>query len=130
MSEEVGPPVEMSATAYARAQNEVLNLYFATIVVCLIAIAILVGYCISLGTLVGPGVESSLGYALALLFLISALLIHIVDRSYREWPLGRRVRPSNPAQITRETMVYVLRIVVVAVAAALVAYILATLLTG
>jgi uncharacterized membrane protein len=127
---ETAPAVEIAPGEYRAAQNEVINLYLATVVLCLIAIGILVAYCISLGSLVGPGVESSLGYALALLFLISALLVHIVDRSYREWPLGRRIHPPAPTIITAGTMVYVLKIVVVAGIAALIAYILATLLTS
>ena len=130
MSDEAPVVVDVSPPELARLQNETLNVYFAVVVICIVAIGILVAYVLALGPLVGPGVESSLGYALALLFLLAALLVHVVDRSYREWPLGRRFHPSPPNVVTPARMVYVLRICVVAAVAFAIAYILATLLTS
>jgi hypothetical protein len=118
--------VRLSPKQLQRLRSQILSYYFTIVVICFIAIGILVGYCISLGTLVGPGVEESLGLALALLFLIAALLVHTVDRAYREWPLGRSIHVATPRVLTDVDVAFALRIVVIAGIAAAIAYILAT----
>jgi uncharacterized membrane protein len=122
--------VHPSLREYERLRARVLNYYFTVVVISFIAIGILVAYCISLGTLVGPGVEESLGLALALLFLFTALLVHTVDRAYREWPLGRLVAPDRPSVITDWDTARLLRILVLVAAALLIAWIIAGLLTS
>jgi hypothetical protein len=126
---EMSAPV-LSPAELARARSRILSMYFSVVAISILAIAVLLAYILSLGALVGPGVESSLGIALALLFLIAALLIHVLDRAYREWPLGRRVHPTPPGPLTAASMVTVVRWVVVAAAAALIIYLLATLLSS
>jgi len=113
-----------------RAQDRVLNLYAAVLILMLAAIALLVVYCIRLGPLIGPGVESSFGLACALLFLCSALIVHIVDRTYREWPEGRHVRPAFPGFITDRGLANVLKVLILVGAGAAIAYVIATLITG
>jgi hypothetical protein len=107
---------------YAKLQADVLSLYTAVSILMVIGIAIGVLYAISLGTLVGPGVEESFGLDLASLFLMSAMLAHIVDRMYREWPEGRRVHPAQPADITAKTTNYAAKVVLIVGAALIIAY--------
>ena len=111
------------------AQASVLRIYQATSVVMLLLIAGLSLYCYRLGPLVGPGVEESFGLAVAMMFLFSALLVHVLDRTYREWPLGRRVHPGPPTTLTDERVAFALRVVVVVAAALLIAYVLAGVLS-
>ncbi len=122
------PSVALTPRELARLKSRVLSYYFTTVVLCFLGIAVLVAYCISLGTLVGPGVEESLGLALGVLFLLAALMMHTLDRAYREWPLGRLVHPETPRTLTDLDVAFVLKIVVVASAAALIAYVLAELI--
>jgi hypothetical protein len=119
---------ELAEIALYRLRARVLSLYFAITVLCLLGIGVLAVYAIELGPLVGPGVEESFGLAAAMMFLFAALLVHLLDRTYREWPLGRRVHPLPPQVITDERIAGSLRIVVVVAAAALVAYVLAGVL--
>jgi hypothetical protein len=126
---EMAAPV-LTPAELARARSRILSMYFSVVAISILAIAVLIAYIVSLGALVGPGVESSLGFALALLFLLAALLVHLLDRAYREWPLGRRVHPTAPGSLSAASMVTVVRWVVVAAAAAIIIYLLATLLTS
>lgn len=111
-------------------QNRVLNLYAAVILLMLVAIGVLVVYAIQLGPLIGPGVENSFGFALALLFLAAALIVHVVDRMYRVWPAGRSVRPAFPGFITDRGLARGLRILIVVAAGAAIAYVIALTLTS
>lgn len=120
----------LSADLVTRTQHRVLNLYAAVTLLMLGAIGLLIVYAIRLGPLVGPGVESSFGFAVALLFLCSALIVHVVDRAYRVWPEGRGVRPAFPGFLTDRGLANGLQVLVLVAAAAAIAYVIATLLTG
>lgn len=122
--------MELSPTELVALQTRVLSYYFAIVILALIGIGVLVVYAISLGPLVGPGVEESFGLAVGLLFLMAALLMHVLDRTYREWPLGRRIHPADPKVITDATMAGTLRVAVLVGGGVLIALILAQLLTG
>lgn len=122
--------IELPPAALARVRSRVLNYYAAIIGLCLVTIGIMVAYAISLGPLIGPGVEESFGLDLSVLFLVSALLVHILDRTYREWPLGRRpVVWQEPSPITSAKVLTAIKVVAVLAAAALIAYLIAGLLT-
>lgn len=123
-------PPALSSDVVARVQDRVLNLYAAVTLLMLVAIGLLIVYSIQLGPLVGPGVESSFGFAVALLFLCAALIAHVVDRTYRAWPEGRGVRPAFPGLLTDRGLVNGLKVLVLVAAAAAVAYVLATLITS
>lgn len=110
-------------------RQRVLAWYDLVTVLMLIGIAVLVSYMVRLGTLVGPGVEESFGLALSLTFLMAAVLFHIVDRTYRSWPLGRRTVPPVPGVFTEKTWLTVLKWLTVAAAAGALAYILSGLFT-
>ncbi len=122
-------PASVPADFVRRAQDRVLNLYAATILLMLVVIGILVAYCLRLGPLVGVGVERSFGLAVGLLFLCSALIVHVVDRTYRVWPEGRGVRPSFPGFYTARGYANAVKILILVAAAAAIAYVIATLLT-
>ena len=109
-------------------QATVLAIYQAVAALMLIALAVLVVYAIRLGPLLGPGVESSFGFAAALMFLCAAVLVHLVDRTYRVWPTGRRVHPEAPEAVTDRSIAAFLRIVVLLAVAGAIAYVVATLL--
>lgn len=119
----------VSDSDYVRLRERTLSLYLAITVISILAILALVGYSIMLGPLVGPGVESSFGFALALLFLFGALLFHVVDKLYRTWPTGRRVRVDVPPPVTDLTIARFLRVVVVVAAALAIAYVFAQLVS-
>jgi uncharacterized PurR-regulated membrane protein YhhQ (DUF165 family) len=109
-------------------QNRTLDLYLATTVLMLLGIAVLVAYSIRLGPLVAPGAQQSFGYALALMSLMGAVLFHVIDRTYRSWPLGRRFRPTPPGPITEASEVRFVKVVVLVAAAAAIAYLVGGLL--
>ena len=121
---ETGPPSPADA-----AQASVLRIYQATSVVMLLLIAGLSLYCYRLGPLVGPGVEESFGLAVAMMFLAGAVVIHLIDRTYRVWPLGRRVVPAVPAPVTDRSIARGLQFLLVLLVTAGIAYVIATLLT-
>jgi hypothetical protein len=123
-------PTALPAALYTRAQHRVLNLYAAIVVLMLVAIALLTVYCIRLGPIVGPGVESSFGYAVALLFLCAALIAHVIDYTYRVWPGGRGVHPTFPGFVTERGTANFLQILILIAAGAAIAYVIATLLTS
>ncbi len=82
---------------FRRLRRKVLDLYDAVTFLMLLGIGVLIVYAIQLGSLVSPGAQESFGLAVALMFLMAALMVHLVDRTYRVWPLGRRFRPTPPA---------------------------------
>jgi hypothetical protein len=105
-----------------------LKLYNAIIVLLLLGIVGLYVYVVRLGSLIGTGVETSFGLAVAVMFVMGGLLVHIADATYRSWPLGRRFRPATPPPASaRETATW-LSWFVVAAAALGVAYVVAQLL--
>jgi hypothetical protein len=106
----------------------VLDVYTAVTLLMLLGIAVLIGYVVRLGPLTGPGVEESYGLALALMFIMAAVVAHVVDRTYRGWPLGRRFRPSSPGPVTVESEVRFLKMLVVVLAGAAIAYVLGGLI--
>jgi hypothetical protein len=120
-------PVEVE---WARARDQTLTLYFATVGLLLVGIAVLTVYAIQLGPIIGPGVESSFGYAVSLLFLMGALLAHIIDRAYRAYPLGRKVTTVPPGPVTDAALANFVKVVVIVAAGAGVAYILGSLIAG
>jgi len=115
----------LSDPVRARPVDAVLRLYQATALVALVAIGILAVYAFQLGPLVGPGVEESFGLSVCLMFLSAALLVHLIDRTYRVWPTGRRVAPPVPGAVRDREIATFLRIVVFLAVAASVAYLLA-----
>ena len=112
-----------------RAQATVLRLYQTIAVLMLLVIGALALYSFKLGPLVGPGVEESFGIAVALMFLCAAMLIHLVDRTYRVWPEGRRVRPPVPAMVTDRSIAFGLKLLLVVLVGASIAYVIATLVS-
>ncbi|MFZ1022570.1 MAG: hypothetical protein WAN87_00335 [Thermoplasmata archaeon] len=112
----------------ANFRRETLDLYFAVIVLMLIGIGVLIVYSIRLGSLVGPGVEQSFGIALALMFIQAAVIFHVVDRTYRSWPLGRKVAAREPKPITDQSTATFVKVVILVIAAAAIAYILGSLI--
>ena len=132
MSEPVPPPspeeLERIEAHRAAAARSTLVLYQTITVLMLLGIAGLALYAFKLGTLVGPGVESSFGYAVAAMFLMGALLGHIADRTYREWPLGRKFRPSTPRPVTPRRAAWFVSWIVVVAAIAGAGFVIAQLL--
>jgi len=109
-------------------QNRALDVYAATTVLMLFGIAVLIVYAIRLGSLVSPGAQQSFGFAVALMALMGAVLFHVVDRTYRSWPLGRRFRPTPPGPVTEDAQVRFVKVVVIVLTAAAVAYLVGGLL--
>ena len=114
--------------AYRQLQNRVLDLYAAVQVLMLLGIAVLIVYVIRLGPITGPGTTESFGLAVAMIFLMGALVVHLTDRAYRVWPLGRKFEPKNPGPVTAEAQVRFLKVLVIVLAGAAIAYILGSLL--
>lgn len=117
-----------SSSETLRLRNRLLDLYTAITVLMILGIAILVVYAFRIGPLTSPGAEQSFGYALALMFVMGAVIFHLVDRTYRTWPFGRRVRPSWPGYVTADAEVRFFKIVIVVAAAASIAYVLGGLI--
>ena len=107
-----------------RLQSRVLTLYAWAAGLSLVAIFLLGAYAIHLGPLVGPGVESSFGLAAALMMLFGALVVHLVDRVYREWPLGRKFEPTWAVPVSDAAIATFLKALVFAAAVGAVGYIL------
>lgn len=105
-------------------RRRTLDLYSATTALMLLGIAVLVVYSLLLGPLTSPGAEESFGLALALMSLMGGVLFHVLDRTYRSWPLGRRFAPNPPGPITVDAQVRFLKVLVFVLAAAAVAYLL------
>lgn len=108
----------------AEIRRRTLNLYDGVTLLMLFGIALLVVYSIELGPLTSPGAQESFGLALSLMFLMGAVLFHVVDRTYRVWPLGRRFVPSYPGPVTDLAVARVLRIVIVVAAGGAIAYLI------
>lgn len=115
-------------TDFLRLRRKVLDLYDAVTFLMLIGIAVLVAYSIQLGSLTSPGAQESFGFALALMFLMAALIVHLVDRTYRVWPLGRHIVPNPPGPVTVEAQARFLAVVIFVIAVAAIAYIIGGLL--
>ena len=111
-----------------RFRNRLLDIYTAVTWLMLIGIVVLIGYAIRLGPLTSPGAEQSFGYAIALMFLMGAVIFHLVDKTYRLWPLGRRVHPAWPGYVTVEAEIRFFKILIVVAAAAAIAYVLGGLI--
>ena len=111
-----------------RIRNRVLDLYAAVQVLLLLGIAVLIVYAIRLGSLTGPGAQESFGLAVGLMFLMGAVIFHLIDRMYRVWPLGRRIRPAWPGYVTVDAEVRFFKILVVVAAGAAIAYVLGGLI--
>ena len=120
-----GPGLAIDAAA-----GRVLRLYEAAAALSLAGIAVLAVYSIRLGSLVGPGVESSFGLAVGLMFLLGALVVHLIDRTYREFPLGRRIGAPNPGAVSDAALALFLKALTVAIAAGAISYILWGVLGG
>jgi hypothetical protein len=119
----------MDPEEYRRLRRRVLDLYDAVTYLMLFGIGVLVVYCaVLVGPLSSPGAQQSFGYALALMFLMSALIVHLVDRTYRVWPLGRRITPDVPGPVTAAAQARFVKIVIVVAAGAGIAYLIGTLL--
>jgi len=117
-----------SSAEIRRLRNRLLDLYTAVNVLMLLGIAVLIVYAIQLGPLTSPGAEQSFGYAVALMFLMAAVIFHTVDRTYRLWPLGRRVSPKWPGYLTVDAEIRFFKILIVVAAGAAIAYILGGLI--
>jgi hypothetical protein len=120
---------DLSAAEFERLRSRTVTLYLSAEVLMLLGIGVLSVYVLQLGSLVGPGVEQSFGFAVALMFLMSALVIHLVDRTYRSWPLGRRFRPSDPGAVTELDWVHFLMVCVLVAAGGAIAYVVAGLVS-
>ena len=111
-----------------RFRNRLLDIYTAVTVLMLLGIVVPIVYAIRLGPLTSPGAEQSFGYAVALMFVMGAVIFHVVDRTYRVWPLGRRIQPAWPGYVTVESEIRFFKILIVVAAAAAIAYILGGLI--
>jgi hypothetical protein len=116
-------------TELRRVRRRVLDLYDAVTFLMLIGIGVLVLYSILLGSLASPGAQQSFGYALALMFLMGAMMVHLVDRTYRVWPLGRRFAPTRPGPVTARSQARFLAILILVIAAAGIAYVIGSLVS-
>jgi hypothetical protein len=115
-------------TDLAAVQERVLDLYAAITVLMLLGIAVLILYAVRLGPLTSPGAQESFGLAVALMFLMAAVVVHVVDRTYRVWPLGRRFRPRSLGPMSEAAQVRFLKILVVVLAGVAIAYVLGGLI--
>jgi hypothetical protein len=113
---------------WLRVRDRTLNLYFAIVILLLIGIGVLLAYSIRLGPIIGSGVETSFGYSVALLFLMGALLAHIIDSAYRLYPLGRRVPTHPPGPVTERSIANFVVVAVLVIAGGSIAYILGSLI--
>jgi hypothetical protein len=111
-----------------RIRNRVLDLYAAVQVLLLLGIVVLIVYSIQLGSLTSPGAQQSFGIAVGLMFIMGAVVVHLADRTYRVWPLGRRFRPTPPGPVSTEAQVRFLKVLVIVLAGAAIAYVLGGLI--
>ena len=109
-------------------RRRVVDLYDAVTFLMLIGIAILIVYSFRIGPLTSPGAQESFGVALALMFLMAAMIAHLVDRTYRVWPLGRRFAPTPPGPVTVRAQARFLAVIVFVIAAAAIAYVIGSLI--
>jgi MFS family permease len=122
---------ELTPAEFRRLRNRVLDLYSSVIALMLIGIGVLIFYIVVwVGPLTSPGAQESFGLALALSFLMATVAVHLVDRMYRVWPLGRTIHPTPPGPVTDQGLARFLRWAIVVGAAAGIAYLLGTLIAG
>ena len=119
---------EPSPAEVRRLRNRLLDIYTVVVLLMLVGIGVLIVYAFRLGSLTSPGAQQSFGYALGLMFLMAAVVFHLVDRMYRVWPFGRRIRPAWPGYVTVEGEVRFFKVVIVVAAAAAIAYVLGGLI--
>ena len=112
----------------AEIRRRTLALYDTVTALMLVGIAVLIVYAIHIGSLASPGAQESFGLAIALMALMGAVLFHVVDRTYRVWPFGRRFAPTPPGPVTLAAQVRFVKVVVVVLTAAAIAYLLGGLL--
>jgi len=111
----------------ASLRRRTLDLYLVVTLLMLVGIAVLITYATHLGPLTSPGAERSFGFAVSLMAIMGAVIVHLADRTYRVWPLGRRFRPTPPGPITLESWVRFLKVLIAVIAIAGLAYIVAEL---
>jgi len=111
-----------------RIRNRLLDVYAAITLLMLLGIAVLIVYSFLLGPLTSPGAQQSFGYALALMFVMAGVVFHLIDKTYRSWPLGRRFRPTWPGYVTVENEIRFFKILIVVAAGAAIAYVLGGLI--
>ena len=122
---------ELTPAEFSRLRARVLDMYSSVIALMIVGIAILAAYIVLwVGPLTNPGAQESFGLALALGFLMATVAVHLVDRMYRVWPLGRTVHPTPPGPVTDRDLARFLRWTVVVATAAAVAYLLGVLITS
>jgi hypothetical protein len=122
---------ELTPAEFARLRARVLDMYTSVIALMLVGIGVLVVYIVlAVGPLTSPGAQESFGLALALGFLMATVAVHLVDRMYRVWPLGRTVHPAPPGPVTERDLARFFRWFVVVATAAAIAYLLGVLLTS
>ena len=109
-------------------QRRTLDLYAAVTLLMLLGIGVLVAYAIRRGPLTTPGAERSFGFAVALMALMGAVIFHLADRTYRVWPLGRKIRPAWPGYVSAEGEVRFFKVLIVVAAGAAIAYVLGGLI--
>ncbi len=109
-------------------RRRTLNLYDAVTFLMLLGIGVLIVYCLRLGSLAGPGAQQSFGYAISLMALMGAVIVHLVDRTYRVWPLGRRITPVPPGYVSVQSQANFVRALIVIATVAAVAYLVGALL--
>ena len=117
-----------SAADVRRLRNRLLDLYTVITLLMVLGIAVLIVYAVRVGPLTSPGAEQSFGFAVAAMFLMGAVIFHMLDLTYRAWPLGRRFTPVWPGYVTAEGEVRFFKILIVVVAAAAIAYVLGGLI--
>jgi len=122
---------ELTPVEFSRLRARVLDLYTSVIALMLVGIAVQVVYIVVwVGPLTSPGAQESFGLALARGCLMATVVVHLVDRMYRVWPLGRTVRPTPPGPVTDPDLARFFRWFVIVVTAAAVAYLLGILITS
>ena len=119
-----------AAEEFERVRSATLRYYAAIVVLMLLGIVILAVYTIQLGPITGPGVESSFGFAVALMLLMGTLVIHVVERTYRVYPLGRKTATRKPSAVMDRDLVTFVKVLVLVIAGAAIAYVLGSLITG
>lgn len=119
---------DLAGTDLAAVRRRTLDYYSAVTLLMLLGIAVLVAYSIRLGPLTNPGAERSFGLAIALMAMMGAVIFHVTDRTYRVWPLGRRIRPSAPGPVTTTDWVRFLKVLIVVLAVATIAYLVGGLI--
>ncbi|MCI4365925.1 MAG: hypothetical protein L3K10_07720 [Thermoplasmata archaeon] len=122
---------ELAPADFHRLRERVLDLYTTVIALMIVGIGGLVLYTVLwVGPLTSPGAQESFGLALALSFLMATVAVHLVDRMYRVWPLGRTIHPTPPGPVTDRSLARFFQAVVLVAAAAGIAYLLGALIAG